>query len=90
MNAIKRILGLVWIALGPLAVYVIVSNFSQAITRADKIIASANSDTTRALAESARNNTILQWSIITFIFVPIALGLMLFGKYALQGAYDRE
>ena len=34
-------------------------------------------------------NTILQWAIILFIFLPISLGLMIFGFYAWKGEYDR-
>lgn len=36
-----------------------------------------------------RTNTILQWAIILFIFLPISLGLMIFGFYAWKGEYDR-
>lgn len=35
-----------------------------------------------------RTNTILQWAIILFIFLPISLGLMIFGFYAWKGEYD--
>jgi len=34
-----------------------------------------------------RTNTILQWAIILFIFLPISLGLMIFGFYAWKGEY---
>jgi len=36
-----------------------------------------------------RTNTILQWGMILFIFLPISLGLMIFGFYAWKGEYDR-
>lgn len=36
-----------------------------------------------------RTNTILQWAIILFIFLPISLGLMIFGFYAWRGEYAR-
>jgi hypothetical protein len=36
-----------------------------------------------------RTNTVLQWAIILFIFLPISVGLMIFGFYAWKGEYDR-
>lgn len=39
--------------------------------------------------EIERTNTILQWAIILFIFLPISLGLMIFGFYAWKGEYDQ-
>ncbi|MFM6983614.1 MAG: DUF6814 family protein [Chitinophagaceae bacterium] len=35
-------------------------------------------------------NDMLQWGIIIGIFVPIGIGLMIFGYYSLKGAYDLE
>lgn len=75
MNALKKILGLVWMVLGPLAMTFL---FIQAF---DKI------ELARTSIE--RTNTILQWSIILFIFFPISLGLMIFGFYAWKGEYDK-
>jgi len=75
MNALKRILGIVWIVLGPV---IILFLFMQA---ADKIAAAAEG--------IARTNTTLQWSIIIIIFIPICAGLMIFGYYGLKGEYDR-
>lgn len=34
-------------------------------------------------------NNPIPWIIIIAIFTPIALGLMIFGVYALKGEYDR-
>ncbi|WP_159466858.1 DUF6814 family protein [Dyadobacter sp. 3J3] len=75
MNTIKRILGVVWIILGPT---IILFLFMQA---ADKIAAAA--------VGIARTNTTLQWSIIIIIFIPICAGLMIFGYYGVKGEYDR-
>ena len=74
MKAFKRILGLVWIILGPLST---IFMFWQAW---DKI--------SSAPAGIAQTNTTLQWGIILLIFLPIAVGLMIFGKYALAGEFD--
>lgn len=75
MNALKKILGIVWIVLGPV---IILFLFSQAI---EKIAAAAQG--------IDRTNTTLQWSIIILIFIPICAGLMIFGFYSFKGEYDR-
>ena len=36
----------------------------------------------------AKTNTALQWGIILFIFIPISVGLTIFGYYSLKGEYD--
>ena len=76
MNAIKKILGIVWIVLGPVIILFLIM---QAI---DKIAA--------ASAGIARTNTTLQWSIIILIFIPICAGLMIFGYYGFKGEYETE
>lgn len=75
MNSLKRFLGVVWIALGPIIILFLIM---QAIA---KIAAAAEG--------VARTNTTLQWSIIILIFIPICAGLMIFGFYGLKGEYDR-
>lgn len=70
MNTIKRILGVVWILLGPVAIYFLVHT---------------------ALAEIAKKpviDTKIQWGVFVVVFIPIAIGLMIFGYYALRGEYD--
>lgn len=74
MKALKRVLGLVWIILGPTSVLFL---FWQAW---DKVQA--------APAGVAQTNTALQWGIILLVFIPIAIGLVIFGKYAFQGEFD--
>lgn len=75
MNSIKKVLGIVWIILGPI---IILFLFMQAF---EKIAA--------ATEGIARTNTTLQWSIIILIFLPICAGLMIFGYYGFKGEYDR-
>jgi hypothetical protein len=75
MNALKKILGIVWIVLGPVMILFL---FSQAI---EKIATAAQG--------IDRTNTTLQWSIIILIFIPICAGLMIFGFYSFKGEYDR-
>ncbi|TAE55883.1 MAG: hypothetical protein EAZ89_05240 [Bacteroidetes bacterium] len=73
MNQIKRLLGIIWIVLGPAAIAFMFMQAAQKIT---------------AAAPAAKANIILQWGIIITIFVPIAIGLVIFGYYAFKGEYD--
>lgn len=73
MNALKKYLGVLWMLLAPA---IIIFLFWQA---ADKI--------GHAAAE-ARSNVTLQWVIILIVFLPICIGLAIFGYYALKGYYD--
>lgn len=75
MNGLKKLLGLLWMLLGPVIILFLIM---QAI---DKIAASAEG--------VARTNTTLQWFIIILIFIPICAGLVIFGYYAWKGEYDR-
>jgi len=70
MNQIKRILGIVWVVLGPVAMYYLVKT---------------------AIAEIAEKpviDTKIQWGVFIVVFIPIAIGMMIFGYYALKGEYD--
>ena len=71
MNTIKRLLGIVWIALGPLVMYWLIKTGVSEITKNPVI------------------NTKMQWGVFIVVFIPIAVGLILFGYYALKGEYDR-
>lgn len=71
MNIIKRLFGIVWIALGPLALYWLIRTGMSEITKNPVI------------------NTKMQWGVFIVVFIPIAVGLILFGYYALKGEYDR-
>ena len=70
MNTLKKILGIVWMALGPLTLFFLIRT---------------------AIAEIVKKpvlNTGIQWGIFVLIFIPIAVGLVLFGYYALKGEYE--
>lgn len=44
-----------------------------------------------AAAEIAKKpvlDTKIQWGVFIVVFIPIAIGLVIFGYYALQGEYD--
>ncbi|TXI35323.1 MAG: hypothetical protein E6Q58_00410 [Niabella sp.] len=72
MKFIKKILGIIWFLLGPAVVHFLVAG------------AIANIDPN---GSKDINNPVI-WVIIIAIFVPIAIGLMIFGWYALKGEYN--
>ncbi|MGC4035079.1 MAG: hypothetical protein QM764_03895 [Chitinophagaceae bacterium] len=70
MNALKKILGIVWIVAGLVAIYYLIQT---------------------ALAEIAKKpviDTKIQWGVFIVVFIPIAIGLMIFGYYSVKGEYD--
>lgn len=73
MNALKKYLGIIWLILAPIVIYFLVSS---AITHIDPD------------GKKDINNPLI-WIIIITIFTPIAIGLMIFGWYALKGEYDQ-
>jgi hypothetical protein len=73
MNTIKKLLGIIWMLLGPALV------IFMCWQAADKI--------TLATAGVTKINTMLQWGIILLVFIPICAGLVLFGYYAFKGDY---
>ena len=70
MNYVKRILGIIWILLAPLAIYYLVKTASQEIAKKPAI------------------ETKIQWIVFIIVFIPIAIGLIIFGYYAMKGEYD--
>ena len=70
MKRLKKWLGIVWIALAPIAMFWLVKTALSEIERKPVI------------------DTTIQWGVFVLIFLPIALGLMIFGYYALKGEYE--
>jgi len=70
MNTIKRILGIVWIILGPLVLFYLVKTAAAEIAKKPVL------------------DTWIEWGIFIVVFIPIAIGLVLFGYYALKGEYE--
>lgn len=71
MNAIKRFAGILWIILGPFAIFYLVKTALEEIAKKPVI------------------DTKIQWIVFVVIFIPIAVGFMIFGWYALKGEYDK-
>jgi predicted Na+-dependent transporter len=75
MNNIKKILGLAWMILAPLAVILMFEQAGEKISLATEGV--------------ARTNTALQWGIILLIFIPVCIGMVIFGYYSWKGEYDQ-
>ena len=70
MNSIKRFAGVIWILLGPLAIYYLITTAISEIQKKPVL------------------DTKIQWIVFVVIFIPIAIGMMIFGWLALKGEYD--
>ena len=73
MNQLKRILGVVWMVLAPVVIYLLVMG---AVHNIDS-------------AGTKDINKPIPWVIIIAIFTPVAIGLMIFGFYSVKGEYDK-
>lgn len=73
MNAIKKFLGIIWMILGPVVIFFLVSGAVENIDPEGK---------------KDINNPVI-WIIIITIFTPIAIALMIFGWYAFKGEYKK-
>jgi len=72
MNTVKRLLGIVWIALGPVVLFWLIRTGMAEIAKKPVI------------------DTKIQWGVFIGIFIPIVIGLVLFGYYSLKGEYDGD
>ncbi len=88
MNNLKRGLGIIWMILGPAAIIFMIWQAADKIGIAREQVQLATTEAAKSAASSNATNTILQWCIIIAVFLPIATGLVIFGKYALAGEYD--
>ncbi len=71
MNQVKKYLGVIWIVLAPIVIYFLLSSAIEHIDSKKK---------------DQINDPVI-WIIILAIFTPIAIGLLIFGWYALKGEY---
>jgi uncharacterized membrane protein YadS len=72
MNTVKKAMGIIWILLAPVIIFFLIKSAVHNISNGG----------TKDI------NQPVPWFIIITIFTPIAIGLMIFGYYALQGEYD--
>ncbi|MDB5209971.1 MAG: hypothetical protein JWQ30_798 [Sediminibacterium sp.] len=70
MNQLKRFAGIIWLLLGPVAVFYLIRTAAAEIAKKPVI------------------DTKIQWGVFVVVFIPIAIGMMIFGWYALKGEYD--
>lgn len=73
MNALKKLLGLVWMLTGIALMLGLPYQTIQKLT-----------------SDSASAEDYVFWLVIMVIFLPIAAGLVLFGRYAWAGEYDKS
>ena len=66
-------MGIVWIIIAPVIIYFLITG----------AVHNINSTGTKDI------NKPIPWIIIITIFTPIAIGMMIFGYYALKGEYDK-
>jgi hypothetical protein len=72
MNAVKKLLGYVWMLMAPALICFLVYQAVEKISAASEI---------------QRANVALQWVIILLVFIPICVGFFIFGKYASANEY---
>jgi hypothetical protein len=72
MNTVKKIMGLIWMLLAPVIIFFLVKSAVHNI----------------GIGGAKDINKPVPWIIIITIFTPIAIGLMIFGYYAIKGEYD--
>jgi predicted Na+-dependent transporter len=71
MNALKKYMGILWMLLGPVAIYYLIKTAASEIAKKPVI------------------DTKIQWAVFIIVFIPIAVGMVIFGYYAFKGEYDR-
>ncbi len=69
MESLKRILGIVWLLMGPGAIGLLTWRAAEEI------------------GEKPTQENWIFWAIIIIIFLPIALGMSIFGFYAMKRLY---
>ena len=74
MDKLKRYLGVIWMLIGPVLFVMLVKS------AVDNINGNVKGDISNPVP----------WIIILAIFLPIAIGLTIFGWYAFKGNYDLE
>lgn len=73
MDQLKRIMGVVWMLMAPVIIYLLIAGAIHNIT----------------MGGTKDINKPVPWIIIISIFTPICAGLFIFGYYAFKGDYDK-
>lgn len=73
MNKLKRGMGILWMLIAPITIFLLVTGAVQNIDPAG----------------THDINKPIPWIIIIAVFTPIAVGLMIFGYYSVKGEYDQ-
>jgi purine-cytosine permease-like protein len=73
MNVFKRYFGLIFLFIAPFVIYELVNGAIDNIDTRKKELI----------------NSPVNWIVIIAIFIPIAIGLVIFGWYAFRGEYDK-
>ncbi len=76
MNSVKRFLGIVWMLVGPMVFIMLV------ISAVNNIYGDTNGQVLGDISNP------VPWIIILAIFLPIAIGLSIFGWYVYKGDYE--
>jgi len=76
MNSVKRFLGIVWMLVGPVVFIMLV------ISAVNNIYGGTNGQVLGDISNP------VPWIIILAIFLPIAIGLSIFGWYVYKGDYE--
>ncbi len=76
MNSVKRFLGIVWMLIGPVVFIMLV------ISAVNNIYGDTNGQVLGDISNP------VPWIIILAIFLPIAIGLSIFGWYVYKGDYE--
>ena len=90
MNTIKKYLGIVWIILGIGALVIFLMQIIKIMQKATAKIAAETNLVQIAKLETEKANSLMQWSILFIVFTIIIIGFIIFGKYALDGAYSKK
>lgn len=73
MNTLKRLTGILCMLIGPVIISALIIGAIQNIDPGGKL----------------EVNKPVPWIIIIIIFIPVAIGLVIFGWYAWKGEYNR-
>lgn len=73
MGIIKKIIGVLCMILAPISAYLLTSKGFEKMAAADA---------------AEKTNAITQWSILIIIFLPVMVGLFIFGWYAFKGEFE--